>query len=571
MYISNKTKGMKINMKISSFSVKNYRSIVEARKINLKDYNVLIGKNNEGKSNILRALSVCMSCIDDYRIFRFVRGKTRYDSNYLYDWNRDFPVQLRNRKNGKNMIFRITLKLTNEEVKEFNKKIGTRLSSNDIILDIKIGPNNIPDITFHKKGTSKLTEKKKEVLDYLSNKISYNYIPSIRTPKDAIRLIRENVARELKILYNDDDYLKAIDIIKKLRKKILNGLSDNIKVELKEFLPNVKDVKIDINDDYNLGFSIRDINVMVDDGVLTEIENKGDGVNSLAVMAILKNQKSDITNAKLIMIDEPEAHLHPGAIIELSKNLKTLSNNNQVIISTHNATFVDVDEISNNIIINYGKATPAKSVSEIRNILGIQVEDYMISSRIVLLVEGKSDQKILTKILSQKSIKIKKALCSKEFTIKEVEGSSKISYTATLMQNELCKTLVMVDNDESGQQSAKHIIDNKIIDLKDVFLLKCNGMKESEIEDIINPDIYEETIYNKFGINLCRKEFKNSKKWSDRIKKCAELSGKYFDENILKEIKMTVVNIVESYEQPFIEEKISSINNLVDRLEEIIK
>ncbi len=55
-------------MKISSFSVKNYRSIVEERKINLKDYNVLIGKNNEGKSNILRVLSVCMSCIDDYRI-----------------------------------------------------------------------------------------------------------------------------------------------------------------------------------------------------------------------------------------------------------------------------------------------------------------------------------------------------------------------------------------------------------------------------------------------------------------------------------------------------------------------
>lgn len=68
MYISNNTKGMKINMKISSFSVKNYRSIVEERKINLKDYNVLIGKNNEGKSNILRVLSVCMSCIDDYRI-----------------------------------------------------------------------------------------------------------------------------------------------------------------------------------------------------------------------------------------------------------------------------------------------------------------------------------------------------------------------------------------------------------------------------------------------------------------------------------------------------------------------
>ena len=56
-------------MKVVSFTVKNYRSIVEAHKIVLNDYNVLLGKNNEGKSNILRALSVCMNCINDFRRF----------------------------------------------------------------------------------------------------------------------------------------------------------------------------------------------------------------------------------------------------------------------------------------------------------------------------------------------------------------------------------------------------------------------------------------------------------------------------------------------------------------------
>ena len=40
-------------MKLIAFTVKTYRSIIEANKIPLQeDVTVLLGKNNEGKSNI---------------------------------------------------------------------------------------------------------------------------------------------------------------------------------------------------------------------------------------------------------------------------------------------------------------------------------------------------------------------------------------------------------------------------------------------------------------------------------------------------------------------------------------
>ena len=45
-------------MKLSDFSVVNYRSITTARKIKTNNMTVLVGKNNEGKSNILRALTL---------------------------------------------------------------------------------------------------------------------------------------------------------------------------------------------------------------------------------------------------------------------------------------------------------------------------------------------------------------------------------------------------------------------------------------------------------------------------------------------------------------------------------
>ena len=45
-------------MRLLSFSVVNYRSITNARKIQTHNMTVLVGKNNEGKSNILRSLKL---------------------------------------------------------------------------------------------------------------------------------------------------------------------------------------------------------------------------------------------------------------------------------------------------------------------------------------------------------------------------------------------------------------------------------------------------------------------------------------------------------------------------------
>ena len=77
-------------MRLVEFSVTNFRSITKAHKINLQDMTVLVGKNNEGKSNLLTALNIAMRAIlqhsQDYNHFRDLEGE------YLYNWNRDFPI-----------------------------------------------------------------------------------------------------------------------------------------------------------------------------------------------------------------------------------------------------------------------------------------------------------------------------------------------------------------------------------------------------------------------------------------------------------------------------------------------
>lgn len=65
-------------MKLSDFSVINYRSITTARKIHTNNMTVLVGKNNEGKSNILRALTLAMDIMKLYAMNPRMLSTSRY-------------------------------------------------------------------------------------------------------------------------------------------------------------------------------------------------------------------------------------------------------------------------------------------------------------------------------------------------------------------------------------------------------------------------------------------------------------------------------------------------------------
>ena len=559
-------------MKVVSFTVKNYRSIVEAHKIMLNDYNVLLGKNNEGKSNILRALSVCMSCINDYRHFRFILKKEYQMYNKSYLWENDFPINLRNRKNGRKSIFELELYLDENELLKFNRSLHTRIRVHNISMRIEIDENNIVNVTFPLRGTNSLTNKKERVLEFLSDKITYNYIPAIRTENQAIKLIKNNIATELEILNNNQEYIKSLNKIRSLQEVYLNKIANNIKNELKEFLPKVNNVKIEIEDDYRIATAINNINVYVDDGVLTNIENKGDGVKSLAVLAMLKNRQNNNESSSIVAIDEPEAHLHPGAINELSNTLKELSKNNQVIISTHNQLFTNYLNLNNNIIIDNGKAKPAKTILEIKNILGVRSSDNMVNARFIVLVEGKTDEKILNYIFQKRSLIIKKAIQERTIMIYSIEGASKLEYNASRFKKDMCICLALIDNDNEGRTAANKVIKNSDVAMKNLFLCNCKGMSDSELEDCINPTIYKESFLNKYGVDLSDSKFRNNKKWSIRIKETFESQCKLFNDEILIEAKKTVMDrILElDVDNALIKEKSAPIINIINRIEELL-
>ncbi len=561
-------------MKIISFSVRNFRSITDARKIDFKDYTVLIGKNNEGKSNLLKALSTCMSIINQPKEAQMIlRRSSRFFRNEFYDWDRDFPIVFQNRKNGLKTIFKLEFLLSEQELKEFKKITKTRINSRDLTLQIEIGPNNKMDIKLPKKGTHSLTNKANDVLNYISSKITYNYIPARRQETDTVHMIERSISREFSLMEENEEYRNALSTIKRLQTEKLRKISDQVQPLLKEFIPSVRDIKIEFNEEYNYNRIMgREISIMIDDGTLTNIEYKGDGIKSLMALAILKNRTNNDTMS-IIAIDEPEAHLHPGAMNELAKTLKKLSEENQVIISTHSHLFMNKENIRNNVIVDSGKAKSAKNIHEIRELLGIKMSDNLMNSEYILLVEGESDKTILTKVLCFLSETIKKCINNGTFSIFSVGGASKIEYNLNIFNSQFCKCYVFADNDEEGIKAVNKAIENNQIERKKTSLCFCNGMKESEIEDCFNKELYEKEIKDRYGVNIDVKEFKNDKKWSDRMKNVFNGQGQFWNDKIERDVKMLVASAINEKfsEQLLIKEKSSALKYLVEKMEENIK
>ncbi|MBU2624364.1 MAG: AAA family ATPase [candidate division Zixibacteria bacterium] len=64
-------------MRLKEFSAQNYRSITTAYNLPLSEYTVLVGPNNEGKSNILRALGLGLKLLSRGRAVATTRRSRR--------------------------------------------------------------------------------------------------------------------------------------------------------------------------------------------------------------------------------------------------------------------------------------------------------------------------------------------------------------------------------------------------------------------------------------------------------------------------------------------------------------
>ena len=558
-------------MKLSDFSVVNYRSITTARKIKTNNMTVLVGKNNEGKSNILRALTLATDIMKIYsKDPRSLQIAVRPYLKNHYSWEKDYPISLQEKNpNGWSSID-LNFELDEQDILAIRSMTGIRLSG---CIPVRVSTNGAAaKIDIPKRGTAAFADadNKKKIIEYVCFKIDFNFIPAVRTEYDALRVVDSLIEKSLETLDTNPDYINAMNKIEELQQGILDGISNQIIEPLQEFLPTVRNVQIHIQNERRRIAMRRNTEIIIDDGTPTPIQQKGDGIKSLTALAIL-NIPARVDRVSVVAIEEPESHLHPESARQLYDTIMSLSQTHQIVLTTHSPLFVNRTNLKENIIVNDGKATPVKKIKEIRDVLGIHISDNLTNAEHVLIVEGEDDKIALEKLLPSMSTKIKRAIQNGTFIIDYIGGAGNLPYKLSFYRNLQCKYHVLLDNDDAGRHAGSEAERQGLLDVRNVTYAICNGSPNAEIEDCYNKAVYENAILNEFGVNINVAEFRGNKKWSDRIAGCFLSQGKLWNDAMEKRVKLVVANeISEEVDTVLNEHKRSSMDALVTSLETLL-
>lgn len=540
-------------MKLVSFSVENFRSITNARKISLSNYSLLIGANNEGKSNILNALALAMSELESFRYndlaiaatSGFRRGliSTRPAERQIrYEWLTDFPLSKQggSRSNLETSII-LEFELNNLEIAEFQREIRSSLNGT-LPVSISFSRDARPKVSIKKQGKGKVVLDKKaaQIAHFVANKIRFEYIPAIRTADSANLVISYLLEKELRNLENDAEYKAAIEKIEDLQAPVLSNLSTSLKETVSQLMPSVKGVELRVRREDRFRSLRRNFEILIDDGQKTHLERKGEGVQSLVALGMMRHasKAQQPSVSTVIAIEEPESHLHPRAVRELREVIEALSEQNQVVLTSHSPIFVNPNNTKSTILVKDSKAVTGVSIAEIRRALGVEFSDNLQHARLMLLFEGSYDVKALRAILAARNTEIGSLLKRNVIGMDHLNGASALSQKAGFYKAGACAVLCFLDKDQAAETAVQKAIAARVLDERDFHLSSRPGLRESELEDLYNEAIYRDKFAEEFNV-IFQKQTGTiaGEKWSSRMEALFKTQGKLWSDETKDRVK----------------------------------
>ena len=179
-------------MRIQKFTVSNYRSILGAKNITMGKYTVLVGKNNEGKSNLIRALNLAIGNMKYIAMYNIHPIKNRWNmsrfsgsnNSNVYSYDIDFPKNHRKKSNSVTKI-QLHFELSDTEIECFHQDLKLR-TNNSLTLVFSYDDNNMLNIQVAKQGGKNWQNKILDIIKFVSQSLNFTYVPAVRTT-DTIR------------------------------------------------------------------------------------------------------------------------------------------------------------------------------------------------------------------------------------------------------------------------------------------------------------------------------------------------------------------------------------------------
>lgn len=520
-------------MKIKNLKIDGYKNLQNTELIHNSDFISIIGNNGSGKSNLLEAISIIFS--------------------NLYE-------------NKKNIPFDFTLEYEHFGSGKF-VKIEKKKAKLSFYIDNSIAvsvtdylPNKVVAIysgdemrfwlncyePFYKNFVASLTYTTTPQMLYL-NKYYWDIALLcliLKAEKDQSLATKQNKNKEFleqilsihkveKIAFklnptNKKRYhptiIALIEILEQKKEYMLKELTDLLNnydvVTLFAYLyiaSTNKDRKI-----------IENITILFDDGLKLEDLSEGQK-KMLLIKAALEFAGQQDT---LLLLDEPDAHIHvcnKNKIIEIVEEYK---NNRQIIITTHSPTITDHIEENNLYMMNNGEFIEKKKQEIIGEITGgnKHAQNVILSdleaNKDILLVEGKTDVAHIALALSKLQEDNPKYR-GLNFTYLPFGGASGLKlFVEEFPIKKKNSVFAFLDRDQSGFDAIKETCN--FSGLKDEF----NGHEINNIHinfipkkqnynysDFVIEDYYPFEVYKEFYFKdvTCVNKLKNPAKSNTKI------------------------------------------------------
>lgn len=489
---------------IEKIKIERFRSILKLELNIDTSFNLIsiCGQNNVGKTNTLRAINL-------------------FFNPECYDISLDRPI-LKQAQGGASIDPTITITFFNSN-DNFYYEISRKLK--DYIENQKF--SGLEGSKYKKNGKKKVSEislKKNEEISSFLNKIRFRYIESINI--DIPNLIEDLTENIIDVEYTKTRLSKTKKELYNAYKKYTKGLQEILDIFSDKISETFNNFKSEWNIKFHVPSSVQtfrdlisnDVELRIDDGGGFNTEQKGSGLQRLAVILlnfeILKRMED---KNHIICIDEPDIYLHQGLQKKLKNFFEKNSEKIQIFYTTHSEIFIDSNLLRNvklldaeiekkwstrkNKEIDVVKTKEIKldideGYDKICEHLGIEKIDLKELERENILVEGNCDKKYLEELGQYFRLKIPKIISMDGISNVEKYLYYYSSYYSSNNKGFKPKIKVLFDNDNAGRKQFNQIKNKKYqeLDIDMVLLKNYLGNSEEkninhEIEDFIYPEI----------------------------------------------------------------------------------
>lgn len=390
-------------MYLTHIKVKNFRSLVDVE-LAASDYTAIVGPNDSGKSNVLRALNL------------FFNGNTDVGQPLVFsqDYSQKAPLR-------KNKAKQIEIELQFQPPKNY--------TDNDIVIWKKIWREEavLPYVeTMRMAGGEGFSRRSRT--EFWVRQIAFEYVPAIRG-KEFFATLKRRLHNTLAATIAPRLESASGGFLKNIRMEVANIEKEAIRLlELS--------TEFSLPSDLGSFFEILDLKT-ADKHAATPLQNRGDGIQGRHIPVILRfladQRKINFAKGKpppetIWGYEEPENNLELAKQIDESKEFFRCSGTIQVLLTTHSPAFYGVAKTEVNAAAIYAirdegctKFQTETTAQALDQSLGLMpfVEPYLASAvkqrdalirelkqhranslhkdRSVLAVEGNTDKLILDK------------------------------------------------------------------------------------------------------------------------------------------------------------------------------